>query len=495
MAKKGEAQELQYLLADRLQEKAAQVITEAKKKIEQSLPLSSISPFIDVQAYVEGLIKLWREGDEAPLRKLMHETAISHGEEGLPLAVAFESVTLWKEVFVNVLEKEVHHDPALLLHLYRSLDAAFVLMLRHYVAAFAQGQKEKAEEQERYLATITNDLTDAILTLDQDDIVRSWNRGAEATFGYQAEEIVGKPLALLVPPHLISSGEVEFIHQRVRERGSLRDYETELITKAGKTVLVSLTCTLLDKGAGKAIDSSVIIRDITAQQSFRHQLWQSEKLAALGTMAAGLAHEVGNPLNSIFSLAQLIERRTREEETKKRLALLKEQVARISRIVRQMADFTHSSDTRQSVQVNDIIQAALALGKYSFQAKQAEVVTHLDPSLPAVPAMGDKLLQVFLNVILNAYDAMNSGGILTVTSTCVNGQVQVSFADTGPGIAEAIRNKIFEPFFTTKEVGKGTGLGLAVSHNIITELGGRIVVENRPQGGALFTVVLPVAER
>ncbi len=216
-------------------------------------------------------------------------------------------------------------------------------------------------------------------------------------------------------------------------------------------------------------------------------------MAALGQMAAGVAHEIGNPLSIQSSLIRALEPDLRNNDSKEKIKAMKDQIDRISKIVREMMDFSRPATYRKSLtHCNQVIQSALGISSYDKRLKSVHVVTSLDNEIPALKLDGDQLLQVFLNIIFNAADAMNGQGTLSVTSKLENNSVIVRLEDTGSGIPEHLLSRVFEPFFTTKDVGEGTGLGLSVSYGIMKNMGGDIRASNRNGGGAVFRVEIPL---
>ena len=233
--------------------------------------------------------------------------------------------------------------------------------------------------------------------------------------------------------------------------------------------------------------------DIEELRRLNEQLIRTERLAAMGTLAAGVAHEVNNPLASISSLIQMIQ--TNEDldpSVKDRLALIAEQIQRISRVTKDMTDFARVRPVaRRELDVNDVVLSSLRLAEFDRAFQELDVQLDLHPAEAKVVADGDQLQQVFLNLLLNARDAMPNGGQLNVSTTRTSHDVSVSVTDHGCGIAKSDTRQIFDPFYTTKPSGKGTGLGLAVCYGIITAHSGRIEVESSNGGGATFRVVLP----
>jgi len=239
--------------------------------------------------------------------------------------------------------------------------------------------------------------------------------------------------------------------------------------------------------------SGKMAADIEQLRHLNEQLVRTEKLAAMGTLAAGVAHEVNNPLASISSLIQMIQTENGiSEDAREKLKLISSQISRISRVTKDMTDFarTHPS-ARQSVDVNSIILTSLRLAKFDESFRRLEIDVNLGTELTHIYADVDQLQQVFLNLLLNARDAMPDGGRLSIESVETGSECIVTVGDTGSGIDQKEINQIFDPFFTTKPPGKGTGLGLAVCYGIVTAHGGTIEVARGEYGGTNFVVSLP----
>lgn len=224
----------------------------------------------------------------------------------------------------------------------------------------------------------------------------------------------------------------------------------------------------------------------------QNQLIQAEKMAAVGRLAASLAHEINNPLQAIQNSLHLALHPGLEEEKKRQfLEMAQQEVARLVQIVRRMLDFYRPSSAMQPLDVNRPVEDALAIAGKRLQQARIEIVSRLSPNLPAVRGAPNQLTQVFLNVIINAVEAMPDGGTLWVGSAyhAERRQVVVAFRDSGPGIAPEMREHMFEPFHTSKST--GTGLGLAISYGIVERHGGMIEVESPPGSGTTFIVRLP----
>lgn len=269
------------------------------------------------------------------------------------------------------------------------------------------------------------------------------------------------------------SGFVEYVSDITRQRrmeGELKSYTTHL-------------------------EESVRERTRRLQEA-QEQMIHKEKMAALGQMAAGVAHEIGNPLSSLSSIVRSFAAFPGQDAGREeKLRLMQEQIGRIARIVREMVDFSRpSSFGKNLVHVNEVLRTAMGIVRYDDRFKKIHVISSLDNDIPALKMDGDRLLQVFLNILLNAADAMEGSGTVTVSSRMMDHGITVLFGDTGPGVDEESLSRIFEPFYTTKDVGKGAGLGLSTSYGILQGMGGSIAASNQAGGGALFSVEIPLPD-
>ena len=250
---------------------------------------------------------------------------------------------------------------------------------------------------------------------------------------------------------------------------------------------------------GRLVGVVQISKDVTAQRQLQQQLAQSEKMAAMGRMISGVAHELNNPLTAIFGNAQLLKLRAVDEITRQRAEILVGEAERTAKIVRNLLTFARSqsqSPERRSVRLDRVLDDVLDARAQEFALHQISLVRNVAVPVPPVMADPDQIRQVFLNLFSNAEQAVAGRPERQIEVTAAvdptQGWVTVGVADTGPGIPADALGKIFDPFFTTREVGKGTGLGLAISYAIVQEHGGRLRAGNRPQGGAWFEVELPV---
>ncbi|MBI2909929.1 MAG: GAF domain-containing protein [Chloroflexi bacterium] len=226
------------------------------------------------------------------------------------------------------------------------------------------------------------------------------------------------------------------------------------------------------------------------------QLIESAKLASVGTLAAGVAHEVNNPIFAISGRAELLldqpEKHLKSKKAQEHVQVIYDMAKRISTITQDLLSFSRDNSAFEEVDLNKALDVAVKLVGPNLRRAKIEVVRDYSKNLPLVPGVPNKLQQVFMNLILNAHDAMAGGGTIKLKTAVVNGCVALDFNDTGGGMTPEVVNRLFDPFFTTKEVGKGTGLGLYVSQQIIQQHRGRIQVETEPGKGSTFTVLLPV---
>jgi signal transduction histidine kinase len=234
--------------------------------------------------------------------------------------------------------------------------------------------------------------------------------------------------------------------------------------------------------------------DIKQLRDLNEQLTRTEKLAAMGTLAAGVAHEVNNPLASISSLIQMMQtRRDLDENLLENLRIIQTQIQRITQVTKDMMDFARIRPAARSLlNINEVCETALRLASFDKSFQRLQLEKDYAPLLPGLFADSDQLQQVFLNLFLNARDAMPDGGKLTIRTSNGDDQIRIEIADSGSGIDETSLKQIFDPFFTTKPTGKGTGLGLAVCYGIVTAHGGRIEVAADKSRGTKFIINLPI---
>ncbi|MCC6554898.1 MAG: PAS domain-containing protein [Polyangiaceae bacterium] len=244
-----------------------------------------------------------------------------------------------------------------------------------------------------------------------------------------------------------------------------------------------------DGGQQLIIESA---RDITESKNLEAQIRYQEKFAALGVLASGIAHDIGNPLSSMSSELEMLERETDLAAVRESVGVLRGQVARITRIVREMQDFScRRGEEVSAVSIPLAIEDALRMVRHDPRARKVRVLADVPPGLPELNGVEDHLVMVLVNLIINAFDAMPEGGELTVRASPAPGGASIEVIDTGTGMTEEVRRRALEPLFTTKGRGRGTGLGLSVSADILKSMGGSLEIESAPGAGTTVRLIVP----
>jgi PAS domain S-box-containing protein len=345
-------------------------------------------------------------------------------------------------------------------------------------------------QQEQLLAHITREAADAIVAVDLLGNVTSWNRGAEQLMGLSATDVVGEPLTRVGPAQPLSR-----LLERAVSGKPVRGVRMEWRDAGGKPVPVDVSAAVLG-GAGTPSGVALVARDVSAQARLDRQLVRSEKLALVGSLAAGLAHEIGTPLNVISATAEYL-LPDAPDEARARLKEIVAETERISRLVRELLSFARGGSTgRTDVALPAALERVISLLRITLDRKRVRVEVDVPETLPLVHADPDGLHQVLLNLIVNASQAVKDGGRIGVRARTVeiegDRMVAIEVHDDGPGVPPALRERILDPFYTTRA--EGTGLGLAVCARIVSDHGGDLRVGEGPLGGAGFVVQLPASE-
>jgi PAS domain S-box-containing protein len=363
--------------------------------------------------------------------------------------------------------------------------------------------ERKAAEYERlkeFNENIVESINVGILAVDLDERIESWNAQMEALYALPRAEALGRSLSEVFPPSF-----VEEFHRAKGDEASAHSvhnlYKFRIETRAGEQRTANIAIAPLISRDFATVGRIVLVDDITDRVELETQLTQAEKLSSIGLLAAGVAHEVNTPLAVISSYAQMLAKQVRgDERVAPLLDKITQQTFRASEIVNGLLNFSRTSGTAfTEIDVNTVIQDTLNLLEHQFKTSNVRLEPALDASLPRILGNPGKLQQVFLNLFLNAKDAMAGGGTLRV-ATEVNGHVGVSISDTGSGIAPEHVKRIYDPFFTTKSAPRegqrrGTGLGLAVTYGIIQEHAGKIEVQSEAGHGTTFYLEFPLARK
>jgi signal transduction histidine kinase len=247
---------------------------------------------------------------------------------------------------------------------------------------------------------------------------------------------------------------------------------------------------------GEITGSVIVARDVTKQKRMEEQLIMTDRLASIGELASGIAHELNNPLTSVIGFSQLLLEGDVPADMKEDLGTVYSEAQRAAVIVKNLLTFARKhAPVKQLCQVNTVIEDVLRLRAYEQKVNNIEIEKRLEPNLPEIMIDNFQMQQVFLNIVVNGEFAMlesHHRGKLTITTKKYDNFIKITITDDGPGIARENLKHIFDPFFTTKEVGKGTGLGLSICHGIVTEHGGQIYARSEEGQGATFVVELPL---
>jgi PAS domain S-box-containing protein len=333
------------------------------------------------------------------------------------------------------------------------------------------------------LAAIVESSDDAIISKSLNGIVTSWNQAAGRMFGYSAEEMIGQPILRLIPEDLRHEEDVILAKLRAGER--IDHYETTRVKKNGERFEVSVTISPIRDGKGHIIGASKTARDISERKKMEQLLIQSEKLAATGRMAATIAHEINNPLESVMNLVYLARKGGSIGKTRSYLEIAEKELVRVAHIVRQTLGYYRETTTPVKVDFRELVEDVLMVYQGKLNTNQISVDCRFDNHRSIVANKGE-LVQVLSNVVANSIDAMPLGGVLHIQigETTDSGQdgVKIVIRDKGKGIRQEHLTRIFEPFFTTKGA-LGTGLGLWVAKQLVEKQRGQIAITSCTDSG------------
>jgi len=362
-------------------------------------------------------------------------------------------------------------------------------------ARLYQSLEQKALQIERlkdFSENIVESLRIGVVTVDLEDRIESWNPQLEDLLEIPRSEALRRKLDEVLPHDLAAEVSAQAASDHVSGI-----YRFHLNTRSNRHLVVNASIAPLLAKNGARLGRLVLLDDITQRVRLEDQMVQTEKLTSLGLLAAGVAHEVNTPLAVISNYIQMLAKQIPEDDPRQRtIERIVKQTFRASEIVNNLLNFSRTGGTAPvEVDLNFVLEETLTLVQHPFKTAQVNVVKNYAERLPVILGSTTRLQQVFLNLFMNARDAMPGGGMLEVRTGARNGSVEIEVTDTGAGIPPEHLHRIFDPFFTTKATGRGTGLGLSVSYGIIKEHAGKVDVRSTPGKGTSFRLEFPVARK
>src|SRR5215471_13127758 len=388
--------------------------------------------------------------------------------------------------------------------LFSSEDKALLRAISGYVAVaienalLVEEQARRAKDLARlkeFNENIIESISVGVMVINLRGRITNWNGALEQIYGLKREQVIGRRLAEVFQSEMLRALRDLMGRGEWREGEPANIYKFRAQTPDGRDLTLNISLAALQSKTAEIEGLLVAIEDVTERVSLEEQLQQSDKLSSIGLLAAGVAHEVNTPLAGISSYSQMLMQQIPDNDPRRQLLeKIHRQTSRASSIVNNLLNFSRVTEARYApVDLNRVIDDTIQLLEAQLRNTEIEVVRSYADELP--PAFGDgpKLQQVLMNLILNARDAMPQGGRLEISTEADEDSAVIEVHDTGLGIAPEHLSKIYDPFFTTKQIGKGTGLGLAVSYGIIRDHGGHINVESKLGEGTRFQITLPLA--
>ena len=420
--------------------------------------------------------------DTCPVRTTLDEGRISHCE--IELTIDGEERHVYATAMpVKSPEGKIEQSIVML------QDISDLQILRH--------SEEALRSSEARFRSIFEATTAGMATVGIDGAFIQVNPAMCRFLGYEEAELLRLRVQDVTHPEDLPETRLVFKEDST-ERPHHVDLEKRYVTKGGATVWGRTSAATILDAKGLPEYSVALVQDISERKSLEQDLRQAEKMSAVGQLIAGVAHELNNPLAGVLGYSQLLLENDVNEKVRRGLDSINREADRCKRIVQNLQTFARKHKPEvELVGVNGILLSTLELRSYQLRVDDIKIVTELQEDLPETLADAHQLRQVFLNIIINAHQAMaahRGSGTLTLRSRLIGGEVCVEIIDDGPGIDPSLLGKVFDPFFTTKDVGQGTGLGLSICYGIMKEHGGRISAGNAPGGGALFTINIPVME-
>ena len=371
----------------------------------------------------------------------------------------------------------------------------------HYEAAINSSITRAREEHRRFTEAILDALPVSLYVVDRDYRIVTWNRHREiGSQGIPRDHALGRNVFNVLARY--PEGQVRAEFERAFETGRIERIEQQTVDQDGTKHWMVSKIPMRDPDTDQVTHVITVGEDITVRVEAMHAVGRADKLAAVGRLAAGVVHEINNPLATISACAEALEQRVEEgifepsdaiEDLNEYLGLIKSEAFRCKSITTGLLDFSRlRTGERHRLDVGEILHSSSNLVSHQKRGADVNFVVDIADDLPVINADGGQLQQAVIALATNAIDAMPDGGTLTFRAFTAHRRISIEVEDTGVGIPTEDLPKVFEPFFTTKEVGKGTGLGLAVCYGIITDHGGRLSVRSAVGKGTTFTIVLPI---
>lgn len=371
--------------------------------------------------------------------------------------------------------------------------------LRQYTHNLETLVREANIELERaytFRENIIENSPDALVSIRKGGEIILFNSAAERLLGHSKKDVVGKMnIVDLYPPGVAKKIMKDLRSSDFGGKGLLQKREVQILHKSGKTIQVYISAALLFEG-GQETGSVGIFTDLTEKKKLEKQLIRSEKLSSLGKLAAGIAHEMNQPLTGILTFASVLMKKFgKDPDTCKDLEVIIRETNRVRGIVQNVLDFSRETPPLKThVQIQEIVQRALDIMSPQTNFPGIDLKADFQPNVPHILVDANQMQQVVMNIVINAVEAMHGSGSLTIQTRSSDSNVEIELKDSGPGMSEETLENIFDPFFTAKTSfdALGMGLGLAISYTIVKNHGGEILVTSREDTGSTFTIRLPL---
>jgi two-component system sensor histidine kinase HydH len=430
----------------------------------------------------------WDKGQGGTLsekiRKLPDGKSIFEYKESLRSSnIQTAVVGLWMTPLKEARRQDIRHAflMGVILLILGSAAFYFIFVVQNYYLV-----DKTLAEMRSYTENVVESMASGLVTVDTNGGIVSTNRKASRLLGLDTRQVQGRPLESLIPSQYLNINEV------IEQEKGILEKEVDCPSGQGGTVPLSVSVTPLKDSEGGSMGAVIILRDLREIRELQEKVRRSERLASLGRLASGVAHEIRNPLSSIKGFAQYF--RDKFEvgtEDKSYADIMIQEVERLNRVITQLLDFGRPKELRLDLHpLSQILEHPLQLIRADLDKRGIKLIESPFPE-EEIKVDSDQITQALLNIFLNAMESMESGGELRVgiVKKPERGGVEICISDTGPGIRQGNLSKIFDPFFSTKK--KGTGLGLAITANIIEAHGGEILVESREGKGTTFKIFLP----